>query len=381
MAFSSFSAGAKFSGVSFAALVLSACSTTAPPAQSSANAGSDDYRDAIGVFSSAAPDQHLDPVAAAAFWGTRYNTDHANPETAVKFAAALRKIGSTDEAANVMQKAVGQFPGHAGVNLEYGKVLVESERAFEAVRYLETAVQADPNDWRALSAYGVAFDQIGEHAQARRIYDRALAMAPGQMSVLNNKGLSYALEGDLSKAQAVLRQALAGGGDARMRQNLALVLAIGGDLREAERLARSDLPPIVADNNIGVYRQLVNQPAYWGEYAAATTDIPAFDAAPAAPLSPATPDVQPTPRLREEPKPEGETTPDETPIAAATAPINTSAGAAPANAAPVEVAPVDALPQAADPEADGAPQRLTPTPAPVEAAPLAPEIFNNTDKS
>lgn len=365
MVLSSFPAGAKLSGpkfcsVVFAALALSACGTTQPPAQADAVSGGD-YRDAIGVFSSAETDQHLDPVAAAAFWGTRYNIDHANPETAVKFAAALRKIGSSDEAAGVMRKAVNRFPGHAGVNLEYGKVLVQSDRAFEAVRYLETAVQADPNDWRALSAYGVAFDQIGEHGQARRIYDRALAMAPGQMSVLNNKGLSYALEGDLSKAKTVLRQALAGGGDARMRQNLALVLAISGDLREAERLARSDLPPIVADNNIGVYRQLVNQPAYWGEYAAATADIPAFDEAPAAPLSPAAPDAQPTPRLREDPTPDSETPIASTP---ATPPANASVNVSPVETTPME----DAAETEAPAEADGDPERLLPnlTPVPIE---------------
>ena len=362
MVLSSFPASAKLSGVVISALVLSACGSTKPPAQGDA-AASGDYRDAIGVFSSAETDQHLDPVAAAAFWGTRYNIDHANPETAVKFAAALRKIGSTDEAAGVMQKAVNQFPGHAGVNLEYGKVLVESDRSFEAVRYLETAVQADPNDWRALSAYGVAFDQIGEHGQARRIYDRALAMAPGQLSVLNNKGLSYALEGDLSRAKAVLRQTLASGGNARMRQNLALVLAISGDLREAERLARSDLPPIVADNNIGVYRKLVNQPAYWGEYAAATAEIPAFDEAPAAPLS-TTPDVRPAPRLREELQPENnapaEEKAEETPIASApaAAPVNASADISPVETAPLG-APVEAAP-APRPEASGDPERLLP---------------------
>ncbi len=366
------SAVAKLAGALVSALALTACATSAPPSE--AGAGGGDYRDAIGVFSNAQSDDHLDPVAAAAFWGTRYNTDHANPETAVKFAAALRAIGSTDEAADVMQKAVNRFPGHAGVNLEYGKALLESDRAFEAVRYLETAAQANPNDWRALSAYGVAFDQIGEHAQARRIYDRALAMAPGQKSVLNNKALSYALEGDLGKARALLRQALAGGGDARMRQNLALVLAIGGDLREAERLARSDLPPIVADNNISVYRRLVNQPAYWGEYAAATADVPSFDEAPAAPLSPEPRQPAPAPRLQEEPAPQAD--PDQTPVAAveATPPVQTAVDGAPIfarpSSAPAALAPGNAAPAEAGP-ADNAPERLTPA---------LPETADKTDE-
>ena len=34
--------------------------------------------------------------------------------------------------------------------------------------------------------------------------------------------------------------------------HFALVLALSGEMREAERLARSDLPPMVADNNIDV---------------------------------------------------------------------------------------------------------------------------------
>lgn len=282
------------------AIALSACAST--PRATSANVSSDEYRDAIGVYSDPAADKGLDPIAAAAFWGTRYNTDQTDPAVAVRFSKALRKIGSTAEAVGVMQKAASLHPDDAEVSLEYGKVLVEGGRAFEAVRYLETAVASAPTDWRALSAYGVALDQIGEHETARVKYDRALSMAPGEVMLLNNKGLSYALDGNLSMARATLRQAASSAGsDSRIRQNLALVLALSGEMREAERLARSDLPPIVADNNIDVYRQMMNQPAYWDQYAAGDVEIPNFDDVPAAPLSPS-----PKPQLREEKKPEQE---------------------------------------------------------------------------
>lgn len=299
----------KLTGIAFAALSIAACGSTQTANNSGVageSGGKDKYRDALGVYSSATPDQGMDPIAAAAFWGTRYNTNQADPDTAVKFSQALRKINSTNEAVSVMQKAVSTSPDHADVSLEYGKVLVETGRAFEAVRHLENAVAAKPTDWNALSAYGVALDQIGEHDEARQKYDRALTYAPGALSVMNNKGLSYALDGDLSMARMTLRQAAArAGGDARIRQNLALVLALSGDMIGAERLARSDLPPKVADNNIDYFRQLMNQPAYWGEYAAGDVETPAFDDAPAAPLTP-----QPMPELREEPKPE-ETEKDE----------------------------------------------------------------------
>lgn len=309
MAFRTLPLGLRLAGPCAAAVMLQACGTT-QTATSAAGLGNDDYKDAIGVYSNHAGDEGMDPIASAAFWGTRYNTDQSNPEAAVGFSKALRKIGSVDEAVGVMQKASSLHADNADVNLEYGKVLVEAGRAFEAVRHLENAVAKRPTDWTAVSAYGVALDQIGEHKEARRKYNRALTLAPRAVSILNNKGLSYALEGNLSMARATLREAAAGaGGDARVRQNLALVLALSGDLSGAERLARSDLPPKVADHNLDVFRQLMNQPAYWGEYAAAGADVPEFDA-PAAPLK-----SEPTPELREEPKPEEQEDRSDEPIA------------------------------------------------------------------
>ncbi|WDI33052.1 tetratricopeptide repeat protein [Hyphococcus flavus] len=300
-----------------AILMLAACAST--KSSSSADVGNDEYREAIGVFSDPQVDAGMDPIASAAFWGTRYNTDQSNPDVAVRFSKSLRKIGSNDEAVGVMQKITTQHPENAAVNLEYGKVLVQSGRAFEAVRFLEAAVAKTPSDWRALSAYGVALDQIGEHEAARSKYDRALAMSPGEVMVTNNKGLSYALEGNLSMARVTLRQAATRpGADSRVRQNLALVMALSGKMAEAERLARSDLPPIVADNNIDVYRQLMNQPAYWEEYASGDVETPDFDNVPAAPLSPS-----PKPQLREEQQPDNDENSDGAPVALIeVAPVN-----------------------------------------------------------
>lgn len=323
MALRTFSHGLKLAGCGLVAIMVQACGTM-QKTQSAMGVGDEKYRDAIGVYTDPAADAGMDPIAAAAFWGTRYNTNQSDPAIAVKFSQSLRKIGSSEEAVNIMQKTAGLYGEDAAVSLEYGKVLVENGRAFEAVRHLEKAVAQRPTDWSAISAYGVALDQIGEHKSARTQYNRALSMAPGAISVMNNKGLSYALEGDLSKARATLYEAAGrAGGDARIRQNLALVLALSGEMREAERLARSDLPPQVADNNIDFFRQLMSQPAYWGEYAAA--DTPTFDA-PAAPLTP-----QRAPELREQPKPEPETPDADEPIALLEAAPLTSIAAEPAD--------------------------------------------------
>lgn len=315
----------KYVFIAGAAAILSACSTT-PSSNNALDVDSDEYRQAIGVYSDPTGDENMDPIAAAAFWGTRYNTNQADPMIAVRFSRALRKIGSNDEAVGVMEKTAALHASNVDVSMEYGKVLVENGRAFEAVRYLETAAMKSPNDWRAMSAYGVALDQIGEHQTARTKYDRALAVSPNEVTVLNNKGLSFALEGDLSSATALLRTAAGNAGaNSRVRQNLALVLALSGDMREAERLARSDLPPLVADNNIDVYRQLTAQPAYWDQYASGDVETPKFDDVPAAPLAPS-----PKPQLREQPKPKEESS-DGAPIALIeAAPITNASAVQPA---------------------------------------------------
>jgi Flp pilus assembly protein TadD len=181
MTFRSFPLGVKLASVSAAAIMLQACGTM-QSTKSAAGIGDDKYRDAIDVYSNLDGEESMDPIAAAAFWGTRYNVDQSDPSVAIKFSQALRKISSTDEAMAVMQKASNLHPDNADVSLEYGKTLVESERAFEAVRHLENAVAMQPGNWTALSAYGVALDQIGEHEDARKKYDRALAMAPNAVS-------------------------------------------------------------------------------------------------------------------------------------------------------------------------------------------------------
>lgn len=340
-------AAAQYAGAALCAILLSACASNggsksaAPtptaaeqyaasarpiaqrkPEQSVRDIGKADkkYRKSIEAFANPQPDPDgLDPIAAAAFWGSRYDREPQNADVATKYSEALRKIGSVNEAVEVISKSAARHPDHPGVALETGRALIEAGRSFEAVRYLETAVSARRNDWRALSAYGVALDQIGEHQAARQKYDAALLVSPDSVSVLSNKGLSYAMSGDLDHAERLLRAAATHRrADARIRQNFALVLALKGELKEAERLARSDLPPQIADQNVEYYRSLSAQPVYWQSLAGAELDAPTFDDAPAAPVA-----LAPTPSLSEEkrklkqPRREKKATPDEAPTAQA----------------------------------------------------------------
>lgn len=291
-----FKVSALRAGAAVSALILSACASSGK--ELTANGQSVNYKDEIGVFTDPSAGADMDPIAAASFWGSKYNENPRDVTAAVAYSAALRKIRSNEEAVKVITRAANSNTEHHGANLEAGRALVEAGRAFEAVRFLEKAEMLTPQDWRTLSAFGVALDQIGEHKLARSKYDVALTLSPGSPMILNNKGLSFALDGDLASAKQTLRAAAAArGADARVRQNLALVLALKGEMSEAERLARSDLPPQVADQNIDYFRALMNQPAYWQEFAADEVETPDFDEEPAPKKAAAAKD--PAPILKE----------------------------------------------------------------------------------
>jgi len=107
---------------------------------------------------------------------------------------------------------------------------------------------------------GTALDQLGRHDEARRYYESALKIAPNEPSVLSNLGLSYVLSKDLPKAEETLRQAYATGkADARVRQNLGLVIGLQGRFAEAETIVKADLPAEEAAANVAYLKEMLSR--------------------------------------------------------------------------------------------------------------------------
>jgi Flp pilus assembly protein TadD len=116
-----------------------------------------------------------------------------------------------------------------------------------------------PN-WSILSAQGSVADQVGDHGQAQNYYKAAIRMRPDEPSIMSNLGLSYALSKQLPQAEETLRDAANNPkADMRVRQNLALVLALEGKFGEAEDWSRRDLAPIDAAANVASIRKMIAQ--------------------------------------------------------------------------------------------------------------------------
>lgn len=210
----------------------------------------------VAAFESNDP-ENQDYVAAAAYWGAKYEANRNDTAAGLSFARNLRLMGGARQALAVLKDVVMKAPDDAAVSSEYGKTLTATGRAQDALPFLARATQMDSSDWSTFSAYGVALDQTGNHETARRNYDIALKLSPSNPVIETNIAMSYVLTGQLSQAETTLRRLVARpDATPQMRQNLAMIASLKGNAVEAEQLAREDLTADQAKNNLTVLRQL-----------------------------------------------------------------------------------------------------------------------------
>ena len=208
-----------------------------------------------------------DPVRLRAYaqeLGARSAADPDDKAVAMRYAAALRGLSRQAEAVAVMQHVAATNPHDLVVLGAYGKALADAGRLQEAADVLERSHTPDHPNWTILSAQGSVADQMGAHDRAQAYYAAALKIVPDQPQVLSNLGLSYALERRMPLAEATLRQAAAQpGADARVRQNLALVLSLEGKTAAADDVSRRDPRPFQAAENVRLLDRMVAQSDAW----------------------------------------------------------------------------------------------------------------------
>ncbi|HZY14470.1 MAG TPA: tetratricopeptide repeat protein [Beijerinckiaceae bacterium] len=180
------------------------------------------------------------------------------------YASALRALGQHAQAVAVLQALAARDPQDREILGVYGKSLADAGRLKEASTVLANAHRPERPNWSILSAQGCVADQVGDHGQAQNYYKAAIRMRPDEPSIMSNLGLSYALSKQLPQAEETLRDAANNPkADMRVRQNLALVLALEGKFGEAEDWSRRDLAPIDAAANVASIRKMIAQSNTW----------------------------------------------------------------------------------------------------------------------
>lgn len=233
------------------AVLLSACAGGNPQAQATTNESAVATAVEPSLRAAAATaEANNDWKGAVQHWRTLYSRHPEDKALALALARDLRYAGEAPLAADVIQQAIARQGRDPGLVAELGKAWLASGRQGLALKTLEEATVLAPGDWEAHSAYGVALDGSGRFAEARVAYDRALALSPDNPAVLNNLGLSQAMAGKLDDAVATLKKAEdQPQATMQVRQNLALLLTLQGDVAAADRIASRDLPPDIVRNN------------------------------------------------------------------------------------------------------------------------------------
>lgn len=211
-------------------------------------------------LASAAPQTELQK--ATEYWGKQHAKNPRDVEAALSYAKNLKAMGQKQAALSVLQQASRLHGGDRRVASEYGRLALDLDQVSLAAQILEAAEDPAKPDWRVVAARGTVMAKQGKYSEAIPFYERALALAPGQPSILNNLALAHTMSGNSAKGEELLRQAAASQGAApRVKQNLALVLGIEGKYDESKQVAAAVIAPSDAAANADLLRRMTrNEP-------------------------------------------------------------------------------------------------------------------------
>jgi Flp pilus assembly protein TadD len=214
--------------------------------------------------SAATPTDDAGWRASADRWSKAYDAQPGEKVASINYARALRALNRNAEAVAIMRVAAVKAPKDYDVLGAYGKALADDGDLQLARDVLSKAYPQERPDWSIMSVQGAVEDKLGDTDGAQHYYEEALKIAPGEPAILSNLGLSYALTQKLPLAEATLREAAASPrADVRVRQNLALVLALEGKFGEAEKVSERDMSPEMAASNVRAIQQMIAQSDSW----------------------------------------------------------------------------------------------------------------------
>jgi Flp pilus assembly protein TadD len=184
-----------------------------------------------------------------------------NKEVALSLADAYRRSGDLERAIALYDGLIAQDPLMLGAKEGKGLALMAKGDFDTPSALFADVMKTDDKRWKTLNALGILFAIRNMHPEAQQYFNEALKFHPDSPSILNNMGLSQALDRHYSEGLASLTQAakLAGVGTPQRKRidlNTALVYAIDGKMDEARTLASNYYTGPALDNNLGLYAHL-----------------------------------------------------------------------------------------------------------------------------
>jgi Flp pilus assembly protein TadD len=269
-----------------ASLMAGACSgSLGEHAQSDLLSSAPPAADQAAASPAAGPQTELEK--ATAYWGKEYGKNPRSLDAALAYAKNLKAMGQKSQALAVLQQAHAVHGNDRKVTSEYGRLALELDQLTVAAPLLDAADDPTQPDWRVISARGTVLAKQGKYKDAIPFYERALTLAQDQPSITNNLAMAYAMSGEAGRAEELLRRAVAADPrNAKVNQNLAIVLGLQGKHDEAKSHATATANAEAASHNSEIMRKLVRHdirpaaaPAATVQTAKATATRPAVQQA------------------------------------------------------------------------------------------------------
>lgn len=255
-----------------AALMLGGCAQTNDLTGSNMLVASDEPKAA------STPEAGINELQkATTYWGQEYAKRPLEAEPALAYAKNLKALGEKSKALEILQRSFALHSDNREIAGEYGRLALDLGQVGTAGKLLAFAEDPAKPDWRIISARGTVYAKQGEFKSAIPFYERALALAPEESSLLNNLALAQAMSGDPKTAERLLRQASdkPSSDPTRIKQNLALVLGLQGRYQEAKSVTAGLPGATQTAENVDIVRDIVRLPPQAAPTTALATAKPA----------------------------------------------------------------------------------------------------------
>lgn len=157
-------------------------------------------------------------------------------------AQLLREDKQYGEAYQVLQQGLVKLPNHAVLLYEAAMMADKTGKHEVAEQDLRKLIQLNPQDANAYNALGYSLlDRNERVSEAVALVEKALQLAPDDVSIMDSVGWGYYRSGKLDESVALLRRAFAGNPDPEIASHLGEVLWARGDKDEANQLLQSSL--------------------------------------------------------------------------------------------------------------------------------------------
>lgn len=177
--------------------------------------------------------------------------DSASAAPFLKIGTIHEQLGNRALAEKAYELALERQPQNAAAAERLGLLYLQSGKNEQARAAFESAIALEPNRWRSHNGLGIVADRRGDYLAAIAHYDRALAIDPKAAPVMNNRGYSRFLAGDLRGGEADLREAIRLGARDGAWTNLGRVQAKQGRYPEALESFSQDMDMAHAYNLLG----------------------------------------------------------------------------------------------------------------------------------